>query len=502
MSKLKTNKPVAIVGAGPVGLAAAAHLASHNIPFKVFESSSQVGANLLDWGHVRVFTPWKYVADLISVKLLQETNWRMPNGDLLPTGEEIVREYLKPLSQHPKMEGNIYLDAKVIAVSRKKISKIHSQSREDYPFVIKVLVKGIETTYEASAVIDASGTWQTHNPIGAGGVFATGELENAEKISYRIPDIKGEDLNRYANKSVAVVGSGHSAINSLIDLADIKLDYPGTSLHWILQTPDLSKIYGGKDADELKARGALGTKIEALVNQKALTIHTPVFIEKIIQNVEKINLEGESGAEHWTLDNLDEIIANTGGRPDFSFLREIRYQADPVVESVPDLAELIDPNKHSCGTVRPHGELELKQPEPNFYVVGIKSYGRAPTFLMPTGYEQVRSIAAWLAGDIEAARRVELNLPETGVCNSDFSTGETCCATSSESDEATGASCCGPTTNKHEAEIESTRLKLSAELNEKQKSIRKDETSVATSCCASTAETVTKIKQPSISCCG
>ena len=97
-------------------------------------------------------------------------------------------------------------------------------------------------------------------------------------------------------------------------------------------------------------------------------------------------------------------------------LGEIRLRLDPAIEAPVALAPLIDPNEHSCGTVRPHGARELRQDDPGFYLAGMKSYGRAPTFLMMTGYEQVRSIAADIAGDKEAAERVELELPETGVC--------------------------------------------------------------------------------------
>jgi hypothetical protein len=114
---------------------------------------------------------------------------------------------------------------------------------------------------------------------------------------------------------------------------------------------------------------------------------------------------------------VDELVVATGLRPDFSYLREVRLALDPAVECPPALAPLIDPNIHSCGTVRPHGARELAQPEPGFYFAGIKSYGRAPTFLMLTGYEQVRSIAADIVGDREAAEKVELVLPETGVCS-------------------------------------------------------------------------------------
>ncbi|MDK0291584.1 hypothetical protein LEL45_24165, partial [Salmonella enterica] len=129
------------------------------------------------------------------------------------------------------------------------------------------------------------------------------------------------------------------------------------------------------------------------------------------------------------LSGIDKIITNTGSRPDFSFLREIRLSIDAGTESVEALSPLIDPNLHSCGTVRPHGEEILRQPEKNFYIVGMKSYGRAPTFLMATGYEQIRSIVAYLTGDIEASKKVELELPETGVCSINLVTksSSTCC---------------------------------------------------------------------------
>jgi hypothetical protein len=132
---------------------------------------------------------------------------------------------------------------------------------------------------------------------------------------------------------------------------------------------------------------------------------------------------------------VDQIVVATGFRPDLAPIRELRVALDPILEAPPALAPLIDPNLHSCGTVPPHGVVELSHPEPGFYIAGSKSYGRAPTFLMATGYEQVRSIVAEIAGDHEAARRVELVLPETGVC----STGAP-----AEGAEASAGCCGGP----------------------------------------------------------
>src|SRR5205807_6266410 len=141
-----------------------------------------------------------------------------------------------------------------------------------------------------------------------------------------------------------------------------------------------------------------------------------------------LQLIGEDGAN---IGPIDEIVCATGFRPDLTLTRELRLDLDPAVEAPTALAPLIDPNVHSCGTVPPHGADELKHPEPDFYTVGMKSYGRAPTFLLLTGYEQVRSVVAAIAGDWESARNVELVLPETGVCSTSNSSGESaaCCGT-------------------------------------------------------------------------
>jgi hypothetical protein len=131
---------------------------------------------------------------------------------------------------------------------------------------------------------------------------------------------------------------------------------------------------------------------------------------------------------------VDEVLALTGFRPDLSMHAEVRLDLDPVLQAPRALVPLIDPNTHSCGTVYPHGATELAQPEPGVYLVGMKSYGRAPTYLSLTGYEQVRSVVAAIAGDRAAAERVELVLPETGVCSG-----------SGLADQPlTTAGCCGP----------------------------------------------------------
>lgn len=446
MQSLQTL-PVAVIGAGPVGLAAAAHLEVRGIPFLLFEAGSTVASNILSWKHIRVFSPWKYNIDKAARQLLNEASWQSPSDEGLPTGEELFNQYFKPFYELPFIKTNTYLNAKVLSIGRKNLDKVKTFGRESLPFVIQVLQDGEVKQFEARAVIDSTGTWNSPNPIGSGGVFAVGETENRDKIFYGIPDILASHVDRYKNKSVLVVGSGHSSINAILELDKLKDQYPDTEINWVLRKKNIRDVYGGKENDALEARGALGIKIEELVNSDRVNVYTPFQIQQILKKDGRLRVIGFQADQQYSLPLVDEIISNTGSRPDFSFIREIRLGIDPSLESVQEIAELIDPNIHSCGTVRPHGEKELRHPEKDFYIVGSKSYGRAPTFLMATGYEQVRSIVAAIDGDMEAALNVELDLPETGVCSVDLggsAVGNACCGVEAKPKEkAASAACCG-----------------------------------------------------------
>ena len=419
--------PVAVIGAGPVGLAAIAHLQIRGIPFVLLEAGSTVASNILSWKHIRVFSPWKYNIDKAARKLLNKTSWRSPNDEGLPTGGELFDEYFKPLYELPLIKSNTFLNARVLSIGRKNLDKMKTSGREKLPFVIQVFHENEIRQFEARAVIDATGTWNSPNPIGSGGTHAVGEVENQDRIFYGIPDILNNHSERYKNKSVLVVGSGHSSINAILELDKLKDKYPGTEINWVLRKKNIRDVYGGQENDALEARGALGIKIEELVNNDRVNVYTPFQIQQIAKKNERLTVIGFQGDQQFALPPIDEIISNAGSRPDFSFIREVRLSIDSSLESVSAIAELIDPNIHSCGTVRPHGEKELRQPEKNFYIVGSKSYGRAPTFLMATGYEQVRSIVAAIDGDTEAALNVELELPETGVCSVDSNGIGGCC---------------------------------------------------------------------------
>jgi len=438
---INNSLPVAIIGAGPVGLAAAAHLTIRKQPVIIFEAGTTVASNILSWKHIRVFSPWRYNIDKAARQLLNETTWENPDDNGLPTGEELYKEYLKPLSEHASLRDRIILNSRVLSVGRKNIDKMKTAGRGDVPFVLQVQINGEMKLYEAKAVVDASGTWNSPNPVGSGGTYAIGEVENRDRIYYGIPDILNEHADRYRNKHILVVGSGHSSINAVLELDRLKDRHPETHIHWVLRKKKIQDVYGGQENDALEARGALGIRIEQLVNNDRVSVYTPFQIQKMVKREGKLTIIGLQYDQEFALPGIDEIISSTGSRPDFSFIREVRLNIDVALESVAEIADLIDPNIHSCGTVRAHGEKELRQPEKDFYIVGSKSYGRAPTFLMATGYEQVRSIAAAIDGDVEAARNVELDLPETGVCSVDVGSTACCGAEPSQKKEVVGACC-------------------------------------------------------------
>ncbi|MER9211472.1 FAD-dependent oxidoreductase [Mesorhizobium sp. M0663] len=408
--------PVAVIGAGPVGLAAAVHLIARGIPVKVYEAGNAVASNLRDWGHVRVFTPWRYCVDQAARNLLEAHGWRMPEPEAFPTADDLVADYLEPLATLPQLSPSIETGARVVGISRWGADKVSSKERENRPFMLAVETADGTRRDSARAVIDASGTWQMPNPLVAGGIPAEGEAEFADRIAYGIPDILGRDRSLYAGNTTLVAGSGHSAANAVLDLASLANVEAGTAFIWTTRGTDLVRIYGGGDADQLPARGELGAEVRELAESGGVRLVTGFAAVSIRDANGRLVVEGQTRDGLQALGPVDRIIAATGQRPDLSLTRELRLELDPWLESVKALGPLIDPNEHSCGDVPPHGHRELSHPEEGFYTVGIKSYGRAPTFLLLTGYEQVRSVAAAIAGDMVAADNVQLVLPETGVC--------------------------------------------------------------------------------------
>jgi hypothetical protein len=353
-----------------------------------------------------MFSPWSFNIDAAARKLLEATDWVAPKATRAPTGAELLEHYIRPLAATPELAPRIRYGARVEAVARATRDKLRDDGRDE-PFAVRYRKDGRLETLAASAVIDASGTWFSPNPLGANGLAVDGEENCAAAIATGIPDVRGVDRPLYEGRTTLVVGGGHSAINALLDLVSLRKSHPGTRILWGIRRPDAGRAVGGGAADALPERGALGTRLATALAAGDIELIPSFAVERLARDGDRIAVDARTGGRPVKL-SVDRIVATTGFRPDLALMREVRVALDPALECPSALAPLIDPNLHSCGTVRPHGAAVLAHPDKDFYIAGMKSYGRAPTFLLATGHEQVRSIAAALAGDKEASERVEL----------------------------------------------------------------------------------------------
>ncbi|GAB3069449.1 FAD-dependent oxidoreductase [Pedococcus soli] len=450
--------PVVVIGAGPVGLAAAAHLTDRGMPVVVLEAGEQVGAAMRAWGYIRTFTPWQYIVDETAEKVLAPTGWTRPAERQSPTGADIVDRYLVPLAG-ALGAGVVRTGARVIAVSRDGLDRSRTVGRANRPFLVRVAhADGHVEDLRARAVIDASGTWEQHNPLGSSGLPALGE-EAALQAGFLVgplPDVLGTDRTKFAGRTTLVVGVGHSAANTLVALAQLAREVAGTRIVWAIRGTSARRVFGGGADDELADRGRLGSDLQDLVASGALEYVTGFATRQVNIDNDTVSVVGDTADGERVIAGVHNIAAATGFRPNLAMLSELQLDLDPAVEATRVLGPLVDAQFHSCGSVSPHGWRELShENEPGFFTVGMKSYGRAPTFLVTTGNEQVRSVVAHLAGDQDAADEVHLVLPETGVCSSsnalsdeDVATGVE--ATSGCCDTATpnsAAASCGTATS-------------------------------------------------------
>ena len=348
-------------------------------------------------GHVRMFSPFEMNASERGLARLYARDTRLPKPNALLTGAEFRAQYLEPLAL--TMRSLIHEDCAVLAVGRERLLKgdqIHDPLRAGSRFRLLIRDGTTERVERADIVLDCSGTFSQPNKLGDGGIPALGEDSCSAKIHYGIPDLNGPRQERFANKRVLVVGAGHSAATTICDLA---LRQP-TGLVWLIRG-DRKTPCEEIPNDPLAERAALIAKANHLVAQKQATLISGSSIESIAARNGAL-LVSLGGAEENRTIEVDEIIAATGFRPDLALTRELQVQTCWATEGTyPLAASLLGEAGADCLQTPAFGVEMLRHPEPDFFTLGMKSYGRSSNFLLRTGYEQVATVFDWLSSKRE-----------------------------------------------------------------------------------------------------
>lgn len=391
-----TDTDIAIVGAGPIGVEATLYALQQGHDVRLIERD-QPGAHIEEWAHVEFFSPWKMNRSEWGTAHLRRKGIDPPPGDEYPTGREYLERYLHPLSCSSPVEESLETDSEVLEIARQgafKSEHVGAPERADTPFVLRVDGADGQRFVRADAVLDTTGVYELPNGLGPGGTRAVGEREHADAIEYGIPDILGDDRNVYRDAHTLVVGDGYSAATTLRQLETLREEAPETEVTWLVR--DDAPPYTVRDDDPLPARRRLGEFGNAVF---AGDIDG---IEPRIGTVERLD-RGELGAftvgfrhgRQLVEETCEQLVANVGYRPNLDMFRELQVHTCYATEGPMDLAaslmaeggEDVDCLDQSAG-----GRKLLEVPEPNFFILGSKSYGRNSNFLLRVGFEQIEQV--------------------------------------------------------------------------------------------------------------
>ena len=400
---MNAHRPdIAILGAGPIGLEAALAALEHGYSFTLYEAAHEVGANMRDWGHVRLFTPWALDISPRSRRRLERAGRELPgvNDESCPTGADLVETILAPLAALPEIAPHIRTGARVKRVGREGLLKheeIGSERRGSHPF--RLLLEnesGDEWIEHAGIVLDCTGTWGLPNALGDGGIEAPGESAASGTIVRRIPDFV-RDESRWAGKTILLVGAGHSAQTAAVDLDWLAGSFPGTEVIWALRSEAPSWHIDPEDPLPERARLTTTAKRIAEGSSRVRTI-----LGVVVESVASANGRGEVTLRHQSGERstvaVDRILSLTGFVGDHTLYRQLQVHECYATSGPMKLAAaLLGSASEDCLAQESHGADSLVNPEPNFFILGSKSYGRNNTFLMRTGWQQVDEVFSLLA---------------------------------------------------------------------------------------------------------
>ena len=414
-----TERPlrIAILGAGPIGIEAALEALDRGFDVTVYEAG-QIGAHLRQFGHVTLFTPFGMNSTERGRALLRDSGVTPPPDDALLTAGDLVARYLAPLAALPTLSGRVREHSRVTHVGREGTPKtdgivaVGDRRRVGAPFLLRVEAAGGATAFErADAVLDATGVYATPNATGPGGLPAAGEESLGDRIERHLPDLRGAARERYRGRTVLLVGSGHSAATALVDFEAMRRDGAGPErVDWVVRGGEQGTPFREVPGDPLSARVDLTRRANAVARAPWIVRHAETAVEAYrlgeggAVRAVLVRFDGETSEIH-----VDRVLSLTGYRPDMEITRELQVHHCYASEAPMKLATAIlaagsegAPTGHGdCLSQTTHGPESLRNPEPDFYIVGVKSYGRGANFLLTLGHQQVRDALRLIESEIQ-----------------------------------------------------------------------------------------------------
>lgn len=404
------GKLIAIIGAGPIGLEAAIYARLQGFDVVVIDQR-EVAANVRSWGHVRLFSPFGINSSKWGRGVLSESP--LPSAESLLTGDEFFESYLLPLSQHPLLDGCVRENVRVVSVGKRRLWKgdaIGKRSRIDEPF--RLLIDTGDDRREiltADFVLDCSGTFGNHNWLGEGGIPAIGERQHSNRIDYQLPDFVGEDRERFIGKTVLVAGGGYSAATAIVALHELARQDSSIRVFWLTRSTNATPV-PTIEGDSLSGRVSLTATANTLATENSdngVIWHPGTSIREISTGAQNELLVSvcsstESGDTNDQVLSVDCIVANVGYRPDRSLYEELQVHECYASQGPMKLAAaLMGETSADCMTQSSPGADTLRNPEPGFFILGAKSYGRDSRFLLRIGLEQIESVFELIAAEAE-----------------------------------------------------------------------------------------------------